>query len=600
VSPHDPCACGSLLPASRCCALVPADHPLGSAALLDPFVQQATRAADAGDAATALSLCRQVLTLAPTRTDALALLYRLCRAEGALRAAEALLLRCVALAPNDLWAAQEAALMLLAAGRLAEAEPHARNAVRLAPENAQSHNLLAMILTDAQRPWDGAFHYRRALALSGTRDPVLLANLAWCLQAQGLMAEARDLYREAAAAGPLAPQALLGWARMEEADRRFDAAIALLERHDAAAPDSDAAALPRATTLGRMGRLGEAIATLDALERHRPLQPGELLERGRLRDRAGEHAAAFADFDAAKRQLRDEGGAYADAEAADLLGRLRAFFTAARLGTLPRAGVRTDVPQPIFILGFPRSGTTLVEQSLSAHPRIGAGDELPLLHDLSQAMPRLLGSPLGYPEALAELWMADRREGLDVLRDAYLAGARRAGVPGPGQDLFTDKMPLNETHIGLIGLVFPAAPIIHLVRHPLDVMVSAMSNHFTHGWRCGMALETAALHYARIAELVAGVRREMDLRCMVVRYEDIVANQEASLRAMLDFVGVPFDPACLRFHENPRFARTASYAQVTEKLHDRSRFRYRHYRRELAPAVEILRPTIEALGYGID
>ena len=104
-----------------------------------------------------------------------------------------------------------------------------------------------------------------------------------------------------------------------------------------------------------------------------------------------------------------------------------ASLTAGRLRLIPRATVRTEVPQPIFILGFPRSGTTLVEQTLSAHPRIAAGDELPLIHEITAIMPRMLASPLGYPEALAELWMGDQREGLDNLRDYYLQKVRQMG-----------------------------------------------------------------------------------------------------------------------------------------------------------------------------
>ncbi len=90
--------------------------------------------------------------------------------------------------------------------------------------------------------------------------------------------------------------------------------------------------------------------------------------------------------------------------------------------------MRADVPQPIFILGFPRSGTTLVEQTLSAHPRIAAGDELPLINEITGIMPRMLDSPLAYPEALAELWMGDQREGLDNLRDYYLQKVRQLGA----------------------------------------------------------------------------------------------------------------------------------------------------------------------------
>jgi hypothetical protein len=145
---------------------------------------------------------------------------------------------------------------------------------------------------------------------------------------------------------------------------------------------------------------------------------------------------------------------------------------------LPRAGLREDSPQPIFIVGFPRSGTTLVEQTLSAHPRISAGDELPFINEITDSMVRTLNSPMGYPEAMAELWMGDRRYGLDELRDRYLEQVRRLDIVEPGAAWFTDKMPLNETHLGLIALVFPQAPIIHVVRHPLDIVAVGVFQQF--------------------------------------------------------------------------------------------------------------------------
>ncbi len=101
-------------------------------------------------------------------------------------------------------------------------------------------------------------------------------------------------------------------------------------------------------------------------------------------------------------------------------------------------------------------------------------------------------------------------------------------------------------------------------------------------------------------DLVEHYRREMELRYLPVRYEDMIDDQEAQVRAMLDFVGAPFDPRCLDFHENRRYARTASYAQVTEKLYDRSRYRYRDYRAELEPAATILEPVIRRLGYEME
>jgi hypothetical protein len=196
--------------------------------------------------------------------------------------------------------------------------------------------------------------------------------------------------------------------------------------------------------------------------------------------------------------------------------------------------------------------------------------------------------------------MGDQREGLDNLRDYYLQRARQAGVIEPDARWFTDKMPLNETHLGLIGLIFPAAPIIHVLRHPLDVVLSVFSNQLTHGFYCAYSLESAARHYALIADLVAHYRGEMALRYLPIRYEDIVDNQEAAVRRMLDFIGEAFDDNCLRFHENRRYARTASYAQVTEKLYDRSRYRHRKYAKQLEPIIPILKPAIERLGYEVE
>ena len=211
-------------------------------------------------------------------------------------------------------------------------------------------------------------------------------------------------------------------------------------------------------------------------------------------------------------------------------------------------------------------------------------------------MPRLLASPLSYPEALAELWMGDQREGLNELRDYYLNRAAKAGIFREDADFFTDKMPLNETHLGLISLLFPQSPIIHVIRHPLDVVLSVYSNHLTHGFYCASALESIAQHYLLIAELIAHYKKHVTMRYLSVRYEDMVADQEANVRRILEFIGVAFDPNCLNFETNTRYARTASYAQVTEKLYDRSRYRYRPYLKNLEPAVKIFAAGDRAAG----
>jgi hypothetical protein len=142
--------------------------------------------------------------------------------------------------------------------------------------------------------------------------------------------------------------------------------------------------------------------------------------------------------------------------------------------------------------------------------------------------------------------------------------------------------------------------MIHVVRHPLDVVLSTFSNHLTHGFYCAYSLESVARHYVLTMDLVEHYRSQMTLHYLPVRYEDIVDEQETTIRRMLDFIGEVFDAQCLAFEENRRYARTASYAQVTERLYDRSRYRYRHYLKNLEPVIPMLEPVIARLGYSVD
>ena len=597
------CACGSGLTRARCCELNLAGLGAREASRhLAPLEERAVEAQRNGATEEAERLALDVLELAPGRARTLAILYEIRKAQGKSAASAALIRRLVALEPNNFWATNELTLLLLGSGNVTEAERHARNAVRIAPENAQAHYLMGMVLTEAFRPAVAEYHYQRALELSGARDPVVLANFALCLKNQGKMQAARALYKESLDAAPDSLHSLLGFARLEEADRNLAAAMLLLERAAALFPNNPNVLLLRATVLGRTGDAPAALAVLDELAAAKAtLGPAEWLEKGRLLDRMGRYAEAFAAFDAGRNRLREVSGlSYLDEHAQQLTARLKNFFTAKRLATLPRAARRRDVAQPLFVLGFPRSGTTLLEQTLTAHPRIAAGDELPFIAEIAELMPRLLESPLAYPEALAELWMGDHREDLNNLRDHYLRRVGALGIVPEGAAWFTDKMPLNETHLGLIHLLFPESPLVHVVRHPLDVVLSVYSNLLTHGFYCAYALESAARHYARVMELVDHEVNEMSLRYLRVRYEDVVDDQEASIRRVLEFIGEDFDPACLAFHENRRYARTASYAQVAEPLYNRSVERWRHYRTKLEPVIPILAPVIERLGYKVD
>jgi tetratricopeptide (TPR) repeat protein len=602
VDPTSPCPCGSGLRYASCCGLDWTRPWPQSEPATDLGVERAALAA--GDKASAERQLVKILERSPKNVSALALLCELRATEGRAAAAEALLARIVRLDSNNLPAMQALALSLFNRGALAEAEHHARNAVRIAPMDAQSHNLMGMIMTEAHRPQVGEHHYRWAMKLIASPSPILIANLAWNLKNQGRMAESRALYEESVRLDRTIFQTLYGWARMEETDRNFARAQELLDAAEGLSPGNPSVLLQRAILHGRLKDYDKALAALDEIERRRGgngLGPVEWSEKGLLLDRMGRYAEAFAAFAEGKRLLRAlTGQSYVAEEAQALARRLTAFFVAPRLKILPRAGVRSDVAQPIFIVGFPRSGTTMIEQTLSAHPLISAGDELPIIGELTGLIPRVLNSPLAYPEAFAELWLGDQIEGLDNLRDYYLQRARQLGALRKGARWFTDKMPLNETHLGLIGLIFPQAPIIHLIRHPLDVVLSVFSNHLTHGFFCAYDLTSIARHYVLVMDLIEHYRREITLKYLAVRYEDVIDRQEESVRNILTFIGAPYDRRCLDFHENRRYARTASYAQVTEKLYDRSRNRYHAYKDQLGAVIPILEPVCQRLGYSID
>ena len=167
----------------------------------------------------------------------------------------------------------------------------------------------------------------------------------------------------------------------------------------------------------------------------------------------------------------------------------------------------------------------------------------------------------------------------------------------PGKAFFVDKMPFNEIWLPLIRMAFPRAPIVHVIRHPLDVCVSVMANNLTHGFNCGYRIEDIVHHFAAVFALVEHYRREMEIGELELRYESFVANQELETRRLLGHLGLEFEESCLRFHETRRYAPTPSYAQVTEKLNDRSIGRHRHYAAHLKPFLPQLAPLIARYGY---
>jgi tetratricopeptide (TPR) repeat protein len=599
------CNCGSGLLTSQCCGLkqVFLPTPLEKADV-ENLLKQADLARNNGDLETAAATYIRILKQLPAHIEALFGLAQVRTQQKVSSAAIVLLQRCIKIDPNSLMCSNELAMALYQAGNLHEAEVHARNAVRLGPRDAQAHNILGMVLTDIGRPLAGEYHYRRAIEL---HEPVgkLCANLALNLRQQGKLDESEQWYHKAVELEPDNVSSLLGWVKLEEVRRNFDKAWGLLEKAESLAKESPAILHMRSGLLSRVKRYDEAIEAMDKLEQTKKdvsdLGPGYFQQHAQILDKMQRYDDAFNNYVKANELICKSGrGTYRRQQAERMIARLKAFFTESRYSLMPRSPQRTDVPQPIFIVGFPRSGTTMTEQIITAHPLITAGDELHFIGDLVRFGPKLLNSPMTYPESFADLWMGENQEALDSFRDFYLKRTQQLGILEESSLWFTDKMPLNEIHLGMISMVFPKSPVIHLIRHPLDVVLSTYFTDLTHGFNCAFELQNIVHQYTLVMDLVDHNLSVLDIKYLAIKYEDIVADQEGKSRELLEFIGVEWDERCLEFHKNTRYARTASYAQVTETLYKSSLYRYKNYRKHLEPIIPVLEPYIYKLGYNID
>ncbi|WP_443748203.1 tetratricopeptide repeat-containing sulfotransferase family protein [Asticcacaulis solisilvae] len=568
-----------------------------------PLVLRGRQAFQARDFTAALSLCGMRLKEAPDDLDALELKAVIQQSRGDMKGAEDTMRHALALDPASAWAAHDLTQMLHVQGQTKAAEMAARHALIALPEDPQSHLQLAVILAEYDDLPAAEYHNRQALELAGPH-PQILVNLALCLYNQGRLDEAESLFLQACRVAEQPPgaraMAMAHLSRVYEARRDMVNAWLWLDRAEQTGkPAGQDFALLRALYLSNTDKPKEALELIDRAGSR--ISPAALLDKGRLLDRLGRYEEAWAAMVTAKAKLAQEGKlAYDAPKIAAEFETLRAAFTAKSLARLPRAGTRTDVPQPVFILGFPRSGTTMIEQMLSSHDHVAPGGELPFVHEWQALSTRLLPGTEPYPQRLAEAQAADFHHIPTVLRDYYLGRAEIYGVMGEGRRLFTDKMPLNDAHLPLIRLAFPHAPVIRMLRHPLDVAISILSHNLTHGMNSGFAMETIVTHMIAQHGLDAHYDTIVEQPPLVVRYEDFVAHQEAETRRVLDYCGLGFDEACLRFHENRRHAPTPSYSQVSKPLNDRSIGRWRNYARQLAPWMDRIAPVVEALGYTLD
>jgi tetratricopeptide (TPR) repeat protein len=430
------------------------------------------------------------------------------------------------------------------AGRHADAADAYRKAIDLKPDLAEAYSNLGNSLLELGLPQDAIIACRQAVSLN-PRLASAHGNLGIALAFVGNDTEARQAYKAAVA---LAPGRV-----------RYRYHLGVLTRYT---PDSP-----------ELGALVE-------LEKDASLPPGDrtLLHfaLGKACDDVGRFDDAWRHF-AAANQLHRRSLAYdREAEARRFAG-IQRQFSADFIRRHERLG--NPSPLPVFIIGMPRSGSTLVEQIISGHPRVfGAGE----LDDFGRSIRDIEASDGGYPESVAAL----PTQAYADLGTRYI---NRIGRLAPDAGRITDKMPHNFLYAGLIHLALPNAPIIHIIRDSRDTCLSCFSKKFTNGHLYSYDLADLGSYYCQYLSLMAHWDRVLPRgRILEVRYECLVQDIEAEARRMIAYCGLDWDPACLVPWRNRRPVFTASHAQIRQPVSDRSIGRWRNYEPFLGPLLREL------------
>jgi hypothetical protein len=463
----------------------------------------------------------------------------------------------------------DAGAAAFAAGRLDEAAMIYRRAERRAPGDFRATYSLAIIDLNRGRLTEG----RRRLKAVVAREPGLFMawhNLGAVSRQLGDWRMAADSYARAAALRPDSLDTLDGLATALAALGRIDEAVAQ-HRALAAAPASRWRALTRIALL-RPQAIGDSDLEDMAAAVAEPridadTRTGLWFALGEVLEGRGRGEEAFAAY-AAGNRLRREGLGPAVAEAAAANATSAQFiarrFDAAHMSA--NVGGGHPSAAPIFIVGFPRSGSTLIEQILASHPEVqGLGE--------TGVLPRLADeAPPGRFRDLAE---------------SYLAELRERGWDGASR--FVDKTLENYLHVGLIRLTFPNAMILHSTRDPIDTGYACWRQVFTSGNETLYDFGDIAAEYRRYQGLMDHWAAVTPGAVVDVCYEALVADPETQIRALIDTAGLPWDPACLRFFEREGAVGTASAAQVRRPIYADSIDRWRPHAKALAPLIEGLK-----------
>jgi len=459
-------------------------------------------------------------------------------------------------------------------GELREAFASCARALRLAPHRADLHHHLGNVLFDLGRLDEAATCYRRALAAQADHAGAALA-LAMVLRRLGRPAEAETQCRAALGLRPDSAETLAFLGELVADRGDFAAAEALFRQAIARNPDATPAWFGLATHRKMSAADADWRAASERLvAKPLPLRHAISLRyaRGKFFDDVGEYDAAFAEYRQANELTKRYGARY---EAARLEARVDGLIARHAVRALNEAqpGHCAPAERAVFVIGMPRSGTSLTEQILASHPAVfGAGE----LTYWEAASARLDAATDAGALPLAQL-AADFRERLAAL--------------APDAERVIDKMPANFMNVGLIHAALPQARFLHMQRHPVDTCLSIYFQYFANNHPYANDLETLAHYYAQYRRLVAHWRNVLPAKNWLdVPYEVLVADQEGWTRRMLEFLGLPWDPRCLDFQHTHRVVITTSKWQVRQKIHAASIGRWRHYERHLGALRELLEP----------
>ncbi|HEY2534178.1 MAG TPA: tetratricopeptide repeat protein [Xanthobacteraceae bacterium] len=468
-------------------------------------------------------------------------------------------------------------------GRLDEAASLARRALVIAQRRDKFHVSYASVLLDQKKVDEAAVAVEQALALNPNNHDAV--NLLGCVaQERGDLDAALASYRRALTLKPDLVDAHNNMGNvLKELGRLREAQDAYLEalRFDPSVTNvylnladlkKFAPGDPHLDALEALAAKTEGLSKTDRMQLDFVL--GKAYADGKNYSRSFKHLVAG---NAAKRATI----AYDEIAVFNLFDRIEAVFTRELIEK--KSGGGDPARMPIFVIGMPRSGTTLIEQIIASHPMVLGAGELQTLNDVVLAVRGPGDNVISYPDFVSALDAA----ALQRIGAAYVAAVRKLAPPS---DYVTDKMPSNYYFAGLIRLALPNAKIVHTMRDPVDTCVSCFSKLFSAEQNHTYDLGELGRYYKRYERLMAHWRRVLPAGSILdVRYEDVVADLEALARRIIAYCGLPWHDNCVAFHKTDRPVRTASATQVRQPIYNNAIGRWRVYEQHLGPLLDALR-----------